>query len=93
MNNENLKIVSKDWNEYLEGYVCELNDGSTIQVQFELETNRLNADFNTFFPVLDTQNEYGLKEDEEYRDAVRDLISNDKDFLETARELDEKNNE
>ncbi|MCZ6922611.1 hypothetical protein, partial [Acinetobacter baumannii] len=31
-----------------------------VQVQFERETNRLDADFGTYYAVIDRENDYGL---------------------------------
>lgn len=56
-------------------------------MQFEIEKNRLHADFNTFSPVLDLENNYDIDLNEDELDQVRELIHHDKDFLNKAREL------
>lgn len=76
-----MEIVKKEWNDDLVGYCCELDNGKYFQVQFDLETNRLNADYNEYSPVLDTENEYGLDLSDDEIDELKELISSDNEFI------------
>lgn len=89
-------ITKKEWNDDLVGFCCETEGGKYFQVQFELETNRLHADFNTFFPVLDLVNDYDINVSDAEIEEIKSLISKDKDFLSKAEYLTsirEKNHE
>lgn len=80
-------ITKKEWNDDLVGYCCETDNGTYFQVQFEKETNRLHADFGEYYPILDTDNEYGLNLTVEEIELVKKLISKDKEFLNKAESL------
>ena len=82
-----MKIGKKEWNEVLIGYCCETDSGKYFQVQFELEQNRLHADYNKFSPILDLENNYDIDLTEEEKASVITLIKHDRDFLNKAEEL------
>ena len=57
---EKIEVADVEYNDGLNGYIVELKDGRIVQVQFERETNRLHADYNTYFAFIDKENDYGL---------------------------------
>lgn len=62
-----MQIVSLEWNGFLKGFVATLNDGRTVNVQFDKNTDRLDACFGMHKAVIDKQNDedFSLTDDEE----------------------------
>lgn len=83
-----MNIKSSEYNDDLVGFVVELENGKTVQVQFERETNVLHADYSTFSPVIDRDNEYGLDLTEEEEEAFIAWMKKDKAILAKAEELE-----
>lgn len=83
-----IKIIEKKWNDDLVGFECLLNNNKKIQVQFEIESNRLHGGYGLHYPILDQQNEYGLNLTSDEHDQVIKLIKNDPDFLSMSNVLD-----
>ena len=54
-----MEIKSIERNDDLQGFIVTLSNNKIVQIQYELNTNRLDADHNTHYPVIDKQNEYG----------------------------------
>lgn len=55
-----MQIVNLEWNGFLRGFVATLAVGSNVQVQFEKNTDRLDACFGMYKAAIDKQNDYGL---------------------------------
>jgi len=83
-----MNVKSSEYNDDLVGFVVELENGKTVQVQFERETNALHADYNTFSPVIDRDNEYGLNLTDEEEEAFVAWMKKDKAILAKAEELE-----
>lgn len=83
-----MNIKSSEYNDDLVGFVVELENGKTVQVQFERETNVLHADYGTFSPVIDRDNEYGLDLTDEEEEAFIAWMKKDKSILAKAEELE-----
>ena len=77
-----MRIIKKKWDDDLIGYCCETDDGKYFQVQFDLETNRLHADYNTFTAVLDVDNNYDLNLTDDEKEQIKQLIKYDNEFRE-----------
>jgi len=54
-----MEIKSIERNDDLQGFIVTLSNNKIVQVQFELNTNKLDADYNTHYPIIDKVNEYG----------------------------------
>ena len=74
---EKIEVAEVEYNDDLNGFVVELKDGRIVQVQFEKESNRLDADFGDYFAVIDKENEYGLDLSDEEEDRFKEwMLSN-----------------
>ena len=85
---EKIEVADVEYNDGLNGYIVELKDGRIVQVQFERETNRLHADFGTYFAVIDKENDYGLDLSDEEGELFYEWMSNNKDIQDKIKELD-----
>ena len=85
---EKIEVSEVEYNDDLNGYIVELKDGRIVQVQFERETNRLHADYNTYFAFIDKENDYGLDLSDEEEDLFYEWMSNNKDIQDKIKELD-----
>lgn len=85
---EKIEVADVEYNDGLNGYIVELKDGRIVQVQFERETNRLHADYNTYFAFIDRENDYGLDLSDEEEELFYDWLRNNKDIQDKIKELD-----
>ena len=85
---EKIEVADVEYNDGLNGFVVELKDGRIVQVQFERETNRLHADYNTYFAFIDKENDYGLDLSDEEEELFYEWMSNNKDIQDKIKELD-----
>ena len=85
---EKIEVADVEYNDGLNGYIVELKDGRIVQVQFERETNRLHADYNTYFAFIDKENDYGLDLSDEEEGLFYEWMSNNKDIQDKIKELD-----
>ena len=83
-----IEVADVEYNDGLNGYIVELKDGRIVQVQFERETNRLHADFGTYFAVIDKENDYGLDLSDEEEELFYEWMLNNKDIQDKIKELD-----
>ena len=83
-----IEVSEVEYNDDLNGFVVELKDGRIVQVQFEKESNRLDADFGTYFAVIDRENNYGLDLSDEEEELFYEWMSNNKDIQDKIKELD-----
>ena len=83
-----IEVSEVEYNDDLNGFVVELKDGRIVQVQFEKESNRLDADFGTYFAVIDKENNYGLDLSDEEEELFYEWMSNNKDIQDKIKELD-----
>ena len=85
---EKIEVADVEYNDGLNGYIVELKDGRIVQVQFERETNRLHANYNTYFAFIDRENDYGLDLSDEEEELFYEWMSNNKDIQDKIKELD-----
>ena len=85
---EKIEVSEVEYNDDLNGFIVELKDGRIVQVQFERETNRLHADYNTYFAFIDKENDYGLDLSDEEEELFYEWMSNNKDIQDKIKELD-----
>ena len=85
---EKIEVADVEYNDGLNGYIVELKDGRIVQVQFERETNRLHADYNTYFAFIDKENDYGLDLSDEEEELFYEWMLNNKDIQDKIKELD-----
>ena len=85
---DKIEVSEVEYNDDLHGFVVELKDGRIVQVQFEKESNRLDADFGTYFAVIDRENDYGLDLSDEEEELFYEWMSNNKDIQDKIKELD-----
>lgn len=83
-----LKIKDVDYVDEAYTFVVTLGDDRIVQVQFERETNRLHADYNTHFAHIDRQNNYGLNLNEQEEELFNDWIITCKAIQDVVKELD-----
>ena len=83
-----IEVSEVEYNDDLNGFVVELKDGRIVQVQFEKESNRLDADFGTYFAVIDKENNYGLDLSDEEEELFYDWLRNNKVIQDKIKELD-----
>ncbi|EPG1668744.1 hypothetical protein ACY3WP_001577 [Acinetobacter baumannii] len=83
-----IEVAEVEYNDGLNGFVVELKDGRIVQVQFERETNRLDADFGTYYAVIDRENDYGLDLSDKEEAQFYEWMSNNKDVQDKVKELD-----
>ena len=85
---EKIEVSEVEYNDGLNGYIVELKDGRIVQVQFERETNRLHADYNTYFAFIDKENDYGLDLSDEEEELFYDWLRNNEVIQDKIKELD-----
>lgn len=85
---EKIEVSEVEYNDDLNGFVVELKDGRIVQVQFERESNRLDADYGTYFAVIDKENEYGLDLSEDEEDQFKEWMLSNVDIQNKIKELD-----
>lgn len=85
---EKIEVADVEYNDELNGFIVELKDGRTVQVQFSIETNRLHADYNTYFAHIDRENDYGLDLSNEEEELFYEWMLNNKDIQDKIKELD-----
>ena len=83
-----IEVSEVEYNDDLNGYIVELKDGRIVQVQFERETNRLHADYNTYFAFIDKENDYGLDLSDEEEELFYDWLRNNEVIQDKIKELD-----
>ena len=83
-----IEVAEVGYNDDLNGFIVELKDGRIVQVQFEKESNRLHADYGTYFAVIDKENNYGLDLSEDEEELFYEWMSNNKDIQDKIKELD-----
>lgn len=83
-----IEVSEVEYNDDLNGFVVELKDGRIVQVQFEKESNRLDADFGTYFAVIDRENDYGLDLSDEEEQLFYDWLRNNEVIQDKIKELD-----
>lgn len=83
-----LKIIDVDYVEEVMTFVVQLENNRMVQVQFERETDRLNADYNTHFAHIDRSNEYGYDLNELEEELFNDWIHTCKEIQDVVKELD-----
>ena len=83
-----LKIIDVEYVEEAFTFVVTLQNNRTVQVQFERETNRLHADYNTHFAHIDRDNEYGYDLNELEEELFIDWIKTCKEIQDVVKELD-----
>lgn len=89
-----MKIAHAEFNEYLNGFVCYLDDGRRVNVQFERNTNKLSGNYNLHFPTLDECNDHvDLSNDdiEQFWQAIEDNKEVNSAINDYATMLDNKN--
>ena len=83
-----IEVADVEYNDGLNGYIVELKDGRIVQVQFEKENNRLDADYGTYFAVIDKENNYGLDLSDEEEELFYDWLRNNEVIQDKIKELD-----
>ena len=84
-----LTTTNLDYNDDLQGFIATTATGKTVQIQFDIERNRLHADFNKHYAVIDKENEYGLDLTEQEEENFKDWMKKNKQIQLKALELDE----
>lgn len=84
---ETIEVSEVEYNDDLKGFVVELKDGRTVQVQFEKETNRLHADYDTYFAVIDKENDYGLNLSDDEENQFKEWMLSSIDIQNKIKEL------
>ena len=85
---EKIEVSEVEYNDGLNGYIVELKDGRIVQVQFEKENNRLDADYGTYFAVIDKENDYGLDLSDEEEELFYDWLRSNEVIQAKIKELD-----
>lgn len=85
-----IEVSEVEYNDDLNGFVVELKDGRIVQVQFEKESNRLDADFGTYFAVIDRENDYGLDLSDDEEDQFKEWMLSNNQIQTKIKELDAK---
>lgn len=88
---EKIEVSEVEYNDDLNGFVVKLKDGRIVQVQFEKESNRLDADYGTYFAVIDKENEYGLDLSDDEEDQFKEWMLSNADIQNKIKELDAEN--
>lgn len=83
-----IEVSEVEYNDDLNGFIVELKDGRIVQVQFEKENNRLDADCGTYFAVIDKENEYGLDLLDDEEDQFKDWMLSNNQIQTKIKELD-----
>jgi hypothetical protein len=85
-----LKVVDVDFVDEALTFVVTLAGNRTVQVQFERETNKLHADYNTHFAHIDRCSNYGYDLNEFEESLFNDWILTCKQIQDVVQELDQK---
>jgi hypothetical protein len=85
-----IEVSDVEYNDDLNGFVVELKDGRIVQVQFEKENNRLDADYGTYFAVIDKENNYGLDLSDDEEDQFKEWMLSDNQIQTKIKELGEE---
>ena len=85
-----IEVSEVEYNDDLNGFVVELNDGRIVQVQFEKESNRLDADYGTYFAVIDRENDYSLDLSDDEEDQFKEWMLSSNQIQTKIKELDAK---
>ena len=83
-----IEVSEVEYNDDLNGFIVELKDGRIVQVQFEKENNRLDADYGTYFAVIDKENNYGLDLSEDEEAQFKEWMLSNKTIQNKVKELD-----
>jgi hypothetical protein len=75
------KIKNVKWHDELDGWIITLTDNRVIQIQYKKVENKLDADYNRFWPKIDKENEYGLSITEEEEKEINEYIFTNKAIL------------
>lgn len=82
-----LKIVDVEYVDDVYTFVITLENKRTVQVQFEKETNRLHADYGTYYAHIDRVNDYGYDLNEEEEELFKDWILTCKQIQDVVESL------
>lgn len=85
---ETIEVSEVEYNDDLNGFIVELKDGRVVQVQFEKEANRLHADYDTYFAVIDKENDYGLNLSDDEEAQFKEWMQTNIDIQNKIKELD-----
>jgi hypothetical protein len=85
-----LELTDIEWDDNLVGFVITLIDNRIIQIQYELQTNRLHGDFGTHFAHIDKVNDYGLDLSDDEEEFIKDYIKHNKEIIRKGIELDKQ---
>lgn len=88
INHELVKDI--EYNDDLKGFILTLHDNRTVQVQYDLCTDRLNADYGTYSPSIDYCNGYDLDLNEEETDIIKEFIRENKEIQDKSIEIEEE---
>jgi hypothetical protein len=88
-NNENFEVVSIEYNDDLNGFICELENGKVVQVQFYKNCNALHADFGEFYAHIDLVNDYGFNLDEKEIELFKIFMRTNEQIKAKAQEFTE----
>lgn len=83
-----LKIVDIEYIDDAYTFVVTLEGNRTVQVQFEKETNRLNADYGTYYAHIDRVNDYGYDLSDEEEELFKDWILTCREIKDVIDSLD-----
>lgn len=74
-----LSIKKMEFNEDLEGFILTISNGKTVDIQLEIESNRLHADYDTHCAIINKTDDYYDLNDEEEK-QVEELISENEEI-------------
>ena len=83
-----IEVSEVEYNDDLNGFIVELKDGRIVQVQFEKESNRLDADYGTYFAVIDRENDYSLDLSDDEEDQFKEWMLSNNQIQAKIKELD-----
>ncbi|MEB3754888.1 hypothetical protein [Acinetobacter sp. MD2(2019)] len=87
-----LKIIDVDFVEEAMTFVVEIQDKRIVQVQFDRNTNRLDANFNTHTAHIDKENDYDYDLNELEEALFTDWIRTCKQIQDVVDQLDAEYN-
>jgi hypothetical protein len=87
-----MNVTNLEFNDDLVGFVVTLDNRKIVQVQFDLNQNRPDANYGTYYPVIDTQNEYGLDLTNEEHNEFTKWMRKNPEILAKASELEAQAN-
>lgn len=85
-----MQKIELEYNDNLEGFIATLENGKIVQIQYELETNKLHADYHTFYPVIDKENDYGFNLSDDEEEAFIKWMKEDKLIKNAGKMLDKE---